>query len=398
MSLKEIERESRLFESVYESDCEHISSFEEGKIKEEYFNPKWLPIAQDYGGNFLAIDLDPDIKGKVGQIINCGRDEDELHVVSDSFQDFLQLIIEQLEKKNCIVTSTTEGKSIVWKDNAHVLDDLVDVIGYKSLTEEQDLDQLLINCNDEWLKVLERNYTRPFTKDKIIKNNVLYLMGTNVNDLEPLKYFKHIKKLVASGVDADSFKAIAQLSNLKELYVAKTDLEMIHELGVLENLKSLSIGNTKVSNLAGIERFSNLTSLSIENLTIDSLAPLLKLKKLNKLSLQSVKCNDVHIISSIKKMKELNICEVEIEDLEFIRPMKKLMDLKLTGCRSNDYSIISELKHLKYMICPFDIFTKTYPYNDHKVSYGIRGEVSDDEMKRYSDYVSSEFQTVSREK
>ena len=34
---------------------------------------KWLPFCSDDGGNFIGIDLDPDVNGTVGQVINFGK-------------------------------------------------------------------------------------------------------------------------------------------------------------------------------------------------------------------------------------------------------------------------------------------------------------------------------------
>lgn len=40
------------------------------------------------------MDLDPDVKGTYGQIINFGRDEEDKFVIAPSLKDFLQLLID----------------------------------------------------------------------------------------------------------------------------------------------------------------------------------------------------------------------------------------------------------------------------------------------------------------
>lgn len=75
-------------------------SYIEGKVQKIYANKKWLPFAYDHAGNSLAIDFDPDDKGKVGQIINAGRDEDVKYVLADSFSEFIEWYIKELESGN----------------------------------------------------------------------------------------------------------------------------------------------------------------------------------------------------------------------------------------------------------------------------------------------------------
>ena len=57
-------------------------------VKTQYFNPLWLPIAQDGGGNAYAIDLDPPQGGTHGQLIVIGPDEDQRRVLAKSVAAF----------------------------------------------------------------------------------------------------------------------------------------------------------------------------------------------------------------------------------------------------------------------------------------------------------------------
>ncbi|MCR4792227.1 MAG: SMI1/KNR4 family protein [Lachnospiraceae bacterium] len=51
------------------------SSVPEGYIRRCYASAKWIPFCTDGSGNFIGIDLDPEVNGSAGQIINFGRDE-----------------------------------------------------------------------------------------------------------------------------------------------------------------------------------------------------------------------------------------------------------------------------------------------------------------------------------
>lgn len=85
----------------YNLDAENdFSSTPENAIKKKYFNYKWIPIFSDYGGNFIGMDLDPDVNGKRGQIINFGRDEEDMYVMADDLEQFFDLILNQLNAGN----------------------------------------------------------------------------------------------------------------------------------------------------------------------------------------------------------------------------------------------------------------------------------------------------------
>lgn len=69
----------------------------EGYIKEEYWNNGRVPFAQDGNGSYIILDLEPGEKGQVGQIIGFDSDYDKVFVISDSIEEFLELILEQFK-------------------------------------------------------------------------------------------------------------------------------------------------------------------------------------------------------------------------------------------------------------------------------------------------------------
>ena len=66
------------------------SSVPVGCIKQRYADLKWIPICEDGSGNHIGVDLAPDVNGKMGQVINFGRDEDDKHVLADSLKTFFE--------------------------------------------------------------------------------------------------------------------------------------------------------------------------------------------------------------------------------------------------------------------------------------------------------------------
>ena len=80
-------------------DEANFSSFPKDAIKLTYFNPKWVPIIQDYGGNYIGVDLDPGPHGVNGQIIVFGRDENDMYVLAESWEQFLDLTLDQISRR-----------------------------------------------------------------------------------------------------------------------------------------------------------------------------------------------------------------------------------------------------------------------------------------------------------
>ncbi len=67
-----------------------------GAIQKVYAHPAWIPLARDWGGNNLAVDLAPGPAGKWGQVILFGRDYDCKYVVARSWSAFLATVADDL--------------------------------------------------------------------------------------------------------------------------------------------------------------------------------------------------------------------------------------------------------------------------------------------------------------
>lgn len=78
---------------------EHISltSFPEKAIKAKYFHFKWIPVFHDFSGNYIGIDLDPDELGTKGQVIIYGRDEENMVVLANDLDQFLDWIYKEAQ-------------------------------------------------------------------------------------------------------------------------------------------------------------------------------------------------------------------------------------------------------------------------------------------------------------
>lgn len=65
-------------------------------VQKAYAHPAWIPLARDWGGNYLATDLAPGPTGTWGQIIIFGRDYDCKYVVARSWGAMLAMVADDL--------------------------------------------------------------------------------------------------------------------------------------------------------------------------------------------------------------------------------------------------------------------------------------------------------------
>lgn len=120
--LKEIEDEFN-FNSKWSGDIKP-----EGTIKSAAYLEKWIPVFSDNNGNFIGLDLTPDLKGEYGQIINFGTDEYDHFVIAKSLAEFIGFINIQFENGNAdkAIFENENGDKVMFGlvEESHLTDDL----------------------------------------------------------------------------------------------------------------------------------------------------------------------------------------------------------------------------------------------------------------------------------
>ena len=95
--------------SAYDFNETSFTSTPKNAIQKKYFHYKWLPIFSDYGGNYIGIDLDPDKKGTKGQVINFGRDEEDMFVLAENLDSLFDKILAEISKsENRLINSENQ--------------------------------------------------------------------------------------------------------------------------------------------------------------------------------------------------------------------------------------------------------------------------------------------------
>ncbi|KAF2718354.1 1,3-beta-glucan biosynthesis protein [Polychaeton citri CBS 116435] len=88
----------------------------EKAIQKVYAHPAWIPLARDWGGNNICVDLAPGPTGQWGQVILMGRDYDCKYVIARSWSQFLATVADDMgSDKWYIDEETNELKLRVFK-------------------------------------------------------------------------------------------------------------------------------------------------------------------------------------------------------------------------------------------------------------------------------------------
>ncbi len=99
LSLEKIMEEwDALDELIKSGDFEEIKSTSKGNaIKDDWWNPKWIPFTHSGSGDYYCLDLAPGPEGKTGQIISIWKDLLDRDLVANSFKELLENFARDLE-------------------------------------------------------------------------------------------------------------------------------------------------------------------------------------------------------------------------------------------------------------------------------------------------------------
>ncbi|KAF2262114.1 cell wall assembly and cell proliferation coordinating protein [Lojkania enalia] len=101
-------------------------------VQKAYAHPSWIPLARDWGGNYLAADLAPGPNGTWGQIIIFGRDYDCKYVVARSWGALLAMVADDLgSDKVHIDEDTGELKLLEFKKRQNVEPPYLEILRWR---------------------------------------------------------------------------------------------------------------------------------------------------------------------------------------------------------------------------------------------------------------------------
>lgn len=98
LSLERIQDEWTVWKELLDSGTfDGMKGDPEGPLRDDWWNPAWIPITYDGAGNHDCLDLDPAAGGKVGQVIDFWHDEATRSVEADDFIAWFAAFVEACE-------------------------------------------------------------------------------------------------------------------------------------------------------------------------------------------------------------------------------------------------------------------------------------------------------------
>ena len=101
-------------------------------IQKAYAHPSWIPLARDWGGNNIAIDLAPGPAGKWGQVIIFGRDYDCKYVIARSWAGFLAVMADDINSQKVFVEEESGELKLKEFKTANVEPAYLDILRWRS--------------------------------------------------------------------------------------------------------------------------------------------------------------------------------------------------------------------------------------------------------------------------
>ncbi|MBN9415027.1 MAG: SMI1/KNR4 family protein [Candidatus Eremiobacteraeota bacterium] len=408
LSLEEMVRNWRTWMDLlpeYQEEGQHYS-VPPGAIQEHYIDRGWIPIAHDFGGNHLGIDLNPGPQGQPGQIINFGRDQEIKRVICKSPADLWRFVDEnfgrELDLLEGFPEETTEEPMVLspawqaivtdpkrWVKNKEVY------LMRKGLTDLEGL---------RWCKgLLKVSFAANGISNLLPLAGLAGLRSINANgnpveDLSPLSGLQDLRELTLTNTRVTDLRPLQGLEQLKELYLggtAVTDLsclplglnclslpEGFRDWGVLarlSKLKTLSVAGWE----PGLEKLKGLRELTVQVRPGDDLSGLAQLSRLHRLSLFEAK--DASFLSGMTGLRELSLNECNLPDVNGLRGNAHFTTFKTYESPVADLSGLLECPALAVVAGSFEQFM--YLKDRVKADYSsIRGDMTDEQRELWLSY------------
>ncbi len=91
LSCEEVVSQWKVWKELLDGgDFKDICSAPDEEIKNDWWNPKWIPFTHNGGGDHLCLDLDPSSSGTVGQIITMWHDMEAREFKARNFGEYFE--------------------------------------------------------------------------------------------------------------------------------------------------------------------------------------------------------------------------------------------------------------------------------------------------------------------
>lgn len=282
------------------------------------YKREWIPFAEDFQGRYLALDLNPDINGKYGQVIVINVEKNDGYLIADSFDDFLDVILEKFNSTELEVKEIENIKVVSWKKgNAYV---------YGVERSKKKREEIMIKIDAQWEGIL--NNLVVLQKNKITNGEI------SLANLEKIKILSLSKGLFGA-FDKVSLEVVKYMHNLKRIRIVSREIEGLEHLSNLKNLRELEIAgySIKEEEIEELKHINYLLELTLEDLHLKDAVAFIELKRLHKLKLRNVIMDNTNSLENLYRVKELDIYNMKLDSFDFIRKIGETTKIILNNVR-----------------------------------------------------------------
>ncbi len=169
------------------------------------------------------------------------------------------------------------------------------------------------------------------------------LSTNSIHNLEPLKYYPHLKRLDLSANEPEDIYVLGSLLDLETLNLSKTKILTYDTLNTLHKLRQLDISFNDLTDISSINLIPNLQILDISNNNLTNIDRLSKCTKLTSLKINNNQITDLTPLLSLPNLQTLDITNNSgLGDYSPLCKMKQLKDLRVSSISLETYNLLHE--------------------------------------------------------
>jgi cell wall assembly regulator SMI1 len=110
LSLERVVEEWKIWKGLLDGgDFDDAKGVPEGPIKADWWNPSWIPLTSNGGGDHHCLDLDPAEGGNVGQVIDFWHDWESRTLAAPSFMAWFEAFVVSCETGELVWSAEEEA-------------------------------------------------------------------------------------------------------------------------------------------------------------------------------------------------------------------------------------------------------------------------------------------------
>lgn len=195
-------------------------------------------------------------------------------------------------------------------------------------------------------EAVERNIPSINRTDSYEIDGVVYTERGAIKNLDDLKYFTGLKKLIVAYNSVVDINGISQLKSLETLGLYCNDIVDISPLSSLSSLKYLYVYNNHIRDISPLSTLTELKQLWLNKNNISDISALKDHNELTELFLNDNEIKDISAVANLKKIGFLYFNNNQVSDISAVKDLDTLTDISFVGNPITDTSPASHISHI----------------------------------------------------